>query len=156
MILSKTLTKPFGAVGGFFAMALDTFTLMFKPPFAWREFLLQSWFVARVSLIPTLMLAIPFTVLTVFMLNILQVAFFSKTIGEIRNAFRHYNIEIIRLIAEMSLGTGALAVIGGTIVIVGFLTLTAGAIIAVQGYNQLGSIGVEALTWQSMLVPRDP
>lgn len=76
----------------------------------------------------------------------LQVAFFSKTIGDIRSAFTHYRVEIIRLIAEMSLGTGALAVIGGTIVIVGFLTLTAGAVIAVQGYNQLGSIGVEALT----------
>lgn len=71
----KTVTKPFGAVGGFFAMALDTFVLMFRRPFAWREFLLQSWFVARVSLVPTLMLAIPFTVLTVFILNILLTEF---------------------------------------------------------------------------------
>ena len=46
----------------------------------------------------------------------------------------------------MSLGTGALAVIGGTVVIVGFLTLSTGALIAVQGYNQLSGIGVEALT----------
>ena len=58
----------------------------------------------------------------------------------------HYRIEMLRLIAQMSLGTGALAVIGGTIVIVGFLTLSAGALIAVQGYNQLAGIGVEALT----------
>ena len=34
--------KPVRAVGGFFAMALDTLVLMFKPPFAWREFLLQT------------------------------------------------------------------------------------------------------------------
>jgi phospholipid/cholesterol/gamma-HCH transport system permease protein len=54
-------------------MTLDTVVLMFKPPFAWREFLLQSWFVARVSLVPTMMLSIPFTVLTVFILNILLV-----------------------------------------------------------------------------------
>lgn len=73
--LGSILSRPFGAVGGFFAMALDTFVLMFKPPFAWREFLLQSWFVARVSLMPTLMLAIPFTVLTVFSLNILLTEF---------------------------------------------------------------------------------
>src|SRR5258708_14302531 len=46
----------------------------------------------------------------------------------------------------MGLGTGALAVIGGTTVIVGFLTFSAGALIAVQGYNQLAGIGVEALT----------
>ncbi len=46
----------------------------------------------------------------------------------------------------MSLGTGALAVIGGTVVIVGFLTLSAGSLIAVQGYNSLSSVGIEALT----------
>lgn len=45
----------------------------------------------------------------------------------------------------MSLGTGALAVIGGTVAIVGFLTLTTGALVAVQGYNQFASVGVEAL-----------
>ncbi len=42
-------------------------------------------------------------------------------------------IEMVRLIAQMSLGTGALAVIGGTIVIVGFLTLSAGSLIAHPG-----------------------
>jgi len=56
-------------------MSLDTFVLMFKPPFAWREFLIQSWFVARVSLLPTLMLSIPFTVLLVFTFNILLIEF---------------------------------------------------------------------------------
>ncbi|MHA7662707.1 MlaE family ABC transporter permease [Mycolicibacterium sp. HS_4_1] len=52
-------------------MALDTAMLMFKPPFAWREFLIQTAFVARVSILPALLLAIPFTVLTVFTFNIL-------------------------------------------------------------------------------------
>ena len=56
-------------------MALDTFVAMFRPPFAWREFILQSWFVARVSIVPTLMLAIPFTVLLVFTFNVLLVEF---------------------------------------------------------------------------------
>ena len=56
-------------------MALDTFACMFRRPFAWREYLLQTWFVARVSLVPTLMLSIPFTVLTVFTFNILLVEF---------------------------------------------------------------------------------
>ncbi len=63
-----------------------------------------------------------------------------------RTAFVRYGKEIIRLVAQMSLGTGALAVIGGTVVIVGFLTLSTGAVIAVQGYNQLSGIGVEAMT----------
>lgn len=75
MIDRDTAMRPFRGVGGFFAMSLDTFVLMFKPPFAWREFLIQSWFVARVSLLPTLMLSIPFTVLLVFTFNILLIEF---------------------------------------------------------------------------------
>jgi phospholipid/cholesterol/gamma-HCH transport system permease protein len=63
--------KPIRSLGSFYAVAGDTVVTMFRPPFAWREFLLQAWCVARVSLFPTLMLAIPFTVLTVFILNIL-------------------------------------------------------------------------------------
>lgn len=61
-------------------------------------------------------------------------------------ALMHYPKETLRLIAEISMGTGALAVIGGTVVIVGFLTLFTGGTIAVQGYSSLGNIGVEALT----------
>jgi len=61
-------------------------------------------------------------------------------------AITRYKKETLRLIAEISMGTGALAVIGGTVVVVGFLTLFAGATIAVQGYSSLGNIGVEALT----------
>jgi phospholipid/cholesterol/gamma-HCH transport system permease protein len=68
-------TKPLRALGGFFGMALDTLVLIPRKPFAWKEFLLQSWFVARVSLLPTLMLAIPFTVLLIFTFNILLVEF---------------------------------------------------------------------------------
>ncbi|UXA15539.1 ABC transporter permease [Mycobacterium sp. SMC-8] len=56
-------------------MALDTFMAVPRRPFALREFMLQSWFVARVSLMPTLMLAIPFTVLMIFTFNILLVEF---------------------------------------------------------------------------------
>ncbi|CAN5769421.1 ABC transporter permease [soil metagenome] len=69
------MIKPAAAVGGFFAMTVDTFVLMFRRPFAWREFVLQTYFVARVSIVPTIMLAIPFTVLAVFILNILLVEF---------------------------------------------------------------------------------
>ena len=59
---------------------------------------------------------------------------------------RRYPGEVLRLIAVMGMGTGALAVIGGTVVIVGFLTLTTGALIAVQGYDTLSNVGIEALT----------
>jgi phospholipid/cholesterol/gamma-HCH transport system permease protein len=76
----------------------------------------------------------------------LQTKFYGYTLKGIWDAFRYYKSEIIRLIAQMGLGAGALAVIGGTIAIVGFLTLSTGALVAVQGYNQFASIGVEALT----------
>jgi len=71
----RAASKPLRALGGFVSMSLDTLVLIPRKPFAWREFLLQSWFVARVSLLPTLMLAIPFTVLMIFTFNILLVEF---------------------------------------------------------------------------------
>lgn len=73
MVARETAAKPVRELGNFFAMCLDAAVLMFKPPFAWREFLLQTWFVARVSLFPTIALAIPFCVLVVFTLNILLI-----------------------------------------------------------------------------------
>ncbi len=76
----------------------------------------------------------------------LQTEFYGRTLASIGDAFVHYKLEIVRLIAQMGLGAGALAVIGGTVVIVGFLTMTTGALIAVQGYNQFANVGVEALT----------
>lgn len=75
-----------------------------------------------------------------------QALFFARALGAMPRAVLHYPKETIRLVAEISMGTGALAVIGGTVVIVGFLTLFTGGIIAVQGFSSLGNIGVEALT----------
>jgi len=74
-MISTIKAKPIRAAGGFFAMALDTLVLIPRRPFAWREFLSQSWFVARVSLLPALMLALPFTVLLVFTFNIVLIEF---------------------------------------------------------------------------------
>ncbi|WP_371747142.1 ABC transporter permease [Mycolicibacterium sp. YH-1] len=76
----------------------------------------------------------------------LQAEFYFRTLHSIGDAALHYRKEVLRLIAQMGLGVGALAIIGGTVAIVGFLTLSTGAVIAVQGYNQFANIGVEALT----------
>lgn len=72
-VSSGVAAKPVRAVGDFFAMTLDSFVLMLTRPLAWREFVLQTWFVARVSLVPTILLAIPFTTFVVFILNILLI-----------------------------------------------------------------------------------
>ena len=71
MISTSALKEPARAVGSFYAMSLDTLLAIPRRPCAWRELLLQTWFVARVSVAPTLMLIVPFTVLTVFTVNIL-------------------------------------------------------------------------------------
>ncbi len=75
-----------------------------------------------------------------------QTQFYANTLAGIPDAVVNYRSELLRVIAQMGLGSGALAVIGGTVVIVAFLTMTTGAIVAVQGYNQLASVGLEALT----------
>jgi phospholipid/cholesterol/gamma-HCH transport system permease protein len=75
-----------------------------------------------------------------------QTRFYVTTLRGIPDALLRYRTELLRLIAQMGMGSGALAVIGGTVVILGFLTMTTGAIVAVQGYNQFESVGVEALT----------
>ena len=72
--------------------------------------------------------------------------FYVRALAGVPHATVHFRREIIRLIAEISMGAGTLAMIGGTVVIVGFLTLAAGGTLAVQGYSSLGNIGIEALT----------
>ncbi|MDT5304113.1 MAG: phospholipid/cholesterol/gamma-HCH transport system permease protein, partial [Mycobacterium sp.] len=74
-----------------------------------------------------------------------QAQFYARTLVSVGDAVTRYQAELIRLIAAMSLGTGALVMIGGTTAIVGFLTLSTGALVAVQGYNQFSQVGVEAL-----------
>jgi phospholipid/cholesterol/gamma-HCH transport system permease protein len=72
--------------------------------------------------------------------------FYGRALGGIPHATVHFRKEVIRLIAEISMGAGTLAMIGGTVVIVGFLTLATGGVLAIQGYSSLGNIGIEALT----------
>jgi phospholipid/cholesterol/gamma-HCH transport system permease protein len=60
-------------------------------------------------------------------------------------ALTRYRKEILRLIAEVGMGTGAMAVIGGTAVIIGFVTLSAGSLVAIQGLASLGHVGLDTL-----------
>ncbi len=75
-----------------------------------------------------------------------QALFYGESMRYIPNALTRYRKETIRLIAEMTMGTGALVLIGGTVGVAAFLTLASGGVIAVQGYESLGNIGIEALT----------
>lgn len=68
------------------------------------------------------------------------------SVGDIPYALRRYRAETVRLIAQIGMGTGALAVVGGTIAIVGFVTLSGSSLVAIQGFSSLGNIGVEVFT----------
>jgi len=76
-----------------------------------------------------------------------QMAWFGAVaLGHIPHALRNYRKETLRLIAQIGMGTGAMAVVGGTVAIVGFVTLSGSSLVAIQGFASLGNIGVEAFT----------
>lgn len=75
-----------------------------------------------------------------------QVRFYGRALSGIPSAVTKHRREVLRLIATVAFGSGALAVVGGTVVIVSFLTAFAGIELGLQGYSQLSNIGVEALS----------
>ena len=75
-----------------------------------------------------------------------MISFALTAVGLIPFAVRRYPREMLRMVAQMGMGTGAMAVVGGTSAIVGFITLSAGSLVAIQGFASLGNIGVEAFT----------
>lgn len=74
-----------------------------------------------------------------------QIAFYVLSVRYIGVALRKYPGEVLRLIAQMSLGAGGLALIGGSIAIVSFMLLNGGSLIAIIGFSELDKIGVSAL-----------
>jgi phospholipid/cholesterol/gamma-HCH transport system permease protein len=46
--------------GNMFAITLEAFRIMWKPPYPWREFIRQSWFIASVAMIPAVLVSIAF------------------------------------------------------------------------------------------------
>ncbi|MCW2823300.1 MAG: transporter permease [Aeromicrobium sp.] len=75
-----------------------------------------------------------------------QLAFHAESYRQIPHTVRRYRTEIIRLLAEVSMGSGALALLGGTVLVIGFLTASAGIEVGLQAYTTFGKIGVSALT----------
>ncbi|MBO0803615.1 MAG: ABC transporter permease [Nocardiopsaceae bacterium] len=75
-----------------------------------------------------------------------QVEIYGKAYGWFWRALKNYKKEIVRQITAVSFGRGALAMVGGTALIVAVLTGLAGVEVSLEGFSQLGNIGVEALT----------
>jgi phospholipid/cholesterol/gamma-HCH transport system permease protein len=75
-----------------------------------------------------------------------QFAFYLKSIAWTGRALRRYSREIMRLLAEVSFGTGALAVIGGTVGVMVAMCVATGSVVGLQGYAALNQIGAAAFT----------
>ena len=75
-----------------------------------------------------------------------QAQFYGRTLSGTKDVWIYYKVELLRQIAQMSLGVGAMALIGGTIVVVAFLATQVGALVSIQLYGSLANIGIEALT----------
>lgn len=74
-----------------------------------------------------------------------QILFYGETYAWGPRAVRRYRGEILRLLAGVSLGNGALALVGGTVTVVGAMSGFIGIELAIQGYAQLRSVGVQSL-----------
>ena len=75
-----------------------------------------------------------------------QLAFYARAGAATGSALRHYKKEVLRLLSEVAFGTGALAVIGGTVVIVCFMTFFTGLEVGQQGYKSLNALGASVYT----------
>ena len=134
MTSAKAVARPLGAVGGFYAMALDTLVAIPRRPFPIREFLLQAWFVARVSILPTLMLSVPYTVLLVFNL----VPGFPLDGGRIARAAAW------RITGDRARATRFAATLGQ---IFAYLLIVWGLVLVVLGRELLNGLWAMALGW---------
>jgi phospholipid/cholesterol/gamma-HCH transport system permease protein len=55
--------------GSFFSLVGDSFRMMFKRPFAFQEYLDQTVFITKVTILPVIFVTIPFTVVVQFFLG---------------------------------------------------------------------------------------
>lgn len=72
--------------------------------------------------------------------------FYARVIAGAPRALRRHPSEVFRLVTELGTGTGALALIGGSVIIVSSITFFAGAVAAAQGFESSSSIGVGSLS----------
>jgi phospholipid/cholesterol/gamma-HCH transport system permease protein len=73
-----------------------------------------------------------------------QLSFFGRSLAWAPRAVVAYWKEVVRLIAEVSLGSGALAVIAGSVGVIAFMTFFTGTEVGLEGYQGLQQIGISA------------
>ncbi|WP_081866394.1 ABC transporter permease [Blastococcus sp. URHD0036] len=75
-----------------------------------------------------------------------QLGFYGRALAWTPRTLRRYKKEVARLLAEVTFGSGALAVIGGTVGVIGFLSFFTGTEVGLQGYQALDQLGTSAFT----------
>lgn len=75
-----------------------------------------------------------------------QLTFVAKVVGAIPTTMRTYRLETFRILSDISWGTGALLVGGGTVGVMVLLSLSAGTSLGIEGFNGLETIGLAPLT----------
>ena len=74
-----------------------------------------------------------------------QLGFYLRALAWVPFTITRYFREVIRLLAEVSFGSGALAVIGGTIGVMLGISVFTGTVVGLQGFAALDQIGTSAL-----------
>lgn len=74
-----------------------------------------------------------------------DIRFYGRVLLWIPATIKRYPRDIARLLSEVSFGSGALAVIGGTIGVMLGMTLFVGTVVGMQGYAALNQIGTSTL-----------
>jgi phospholipid/cholesterol/gamma-HCH transport system permease protein len=75
-----------------------------------------------------------------------QLAFYARSLAWTPRTIRRYRREVFRLLSEVAFGSGALALIGGTVGVMLAMTLFTGTVVGLQGYAALNQIGASAFT----------
>jgi phospholipid/cholesterol/gamma-HCH transport system permease protein len=71
-----------------------------------------------------------------------QLLFYVRALIWVPRAIRRYPREITATLAEVTFGSGALALIAGSVGVIAFLAFFAGTEVGIQGYASLSQIGV--------------
>src|SRR5258708_6545806 len=75
-----------------------------------------------------------------------QLLFYARALAWTPRAIRRYWREVLRLLSEVSFGSGALALVGGTVGVMIGMTLFTGTVVGLQGDAALNQIGASAFT----------
>jgi phospholipid/cholesterol/gamma-HCH transport system permease protein len=75
-----------------------------------------------------------------------QLSFYGRAIAWTPRTLRRYKKEVLRLLSEVVFGSGSLAVIGGTVGVIAFMSFFTGTEVGLQGFAALDQLGIASYT----------